>query len=233
MVAYPEIPRTLFKRCPAAEWNLTANPINPGRTASGSLPVMRIDGGGLWVANFHDLFFRTLDEVRTFKAIRLAANNGVMPIVVPRRDPFSPFPTSVHSYDPIPHSDGSFFSDGTGYSQSVISVESVGNAALRATELVLNLINCAALSAGMTFSIRHPTENWRLYEITSTSIGSPPFTTISFFPPLREAVSEGTEIEFDNPRCLMRLANQAAMNFRMSAFPYSPQSAAFVEAFAA
>jgi hypothetical protein len=209
------------------DWNIAGNTMGAGQTPGASVDV-RSDGGGFWMASLNNIRFRDRLATLCWRAVRQITNGGVTPLIVPCLDTiFAPFPTNVVELI-LPHSDGSFFSDGSGYQQPVIDVTNSGGAARRATSMVLNLNNCAALQGGEKFSIQHPTYNWRLYEI-ATAQQSGSVASITFNPPLREAISNGTVLEFDRPRCTMKLVNSAAMNLNVTTFPFSLASVKFVE----
>jgi hypothetical protein len=95
-------------------------------------------------------------------------------------------------------------------------------ASLRATTLVLSGNSERPLKRGMLFAIQHTTWEWHVYRIRSVS-GS----TVTFRPPLREAIDANTPVEFDTPRCRMKLA-QATSNPTSQGI-YVSCAASFVE----
>jgi hypothetical protein len=212
------------------DWNITANTATSGQTATSTVDV-RSDGGGLWVASLNNIQFRDRTDALLWRAIRQACNGGVSPIVVPRNDSvFAPFPSPpIKSYGSISFSDASFFSDGSGFYEAIIDVTCAA-AALRATTLVLTLNNCAQLQGGEAFSILHPTMNWRLYEIATVTPIDATHSSVTFNPPLREAVIDGTQLEFDRPRCLMKLVDSKAMDLNVTTYPFTMASVKFIEA---
>lgn len=219
-------PRKLLRES-SHDWNIIGNTISAGQTNGASVDV-RSDGGGLWSASLNDIQFWDQTDARLWRAVRQLCNGGVTPIIVPRNDAIcAPFP--VPEYAPTPHSDGSFFDDGTGYYQPVIDVECYGGAALRSTSMVLKLNYCAPLQGGESFSIEHDTFNWRLYEIATAVPIDDTYTTITFNPPLREAIEDGDQIEFDRPRCTMKLASAGAMDLNFTTWPFSNASVKFIE----
>lgn len=229
-VVFPDMP--YFEK--SHSWNLRASTFLPGQATTGAFPLGRIDGGGLWSAVLNEVHLISDDDLRVYRALRSLAQGGVRAIIVPRHDPTAlpPFPTiggvRVTSYGNVPYSDGSFFSDGTGFYQPVIVAVTVGAAALRASSLTISFISGAALRGGECFSIAHTINNWRLYEITSvTIVGGNSVVTIE--PPLREAVPSGTAVEFDRPRCTMRLASPSSMDIDLTTFPYPWPSPSFIE----
>lgn len=198
-----------------------------GQTSQASVDV-RSDGGGLWSAAINNMQFRDRTDTLLWRAVRQVCNGGVNAIIVPRNDTvFAPFPNGVTSYAP-PYSDASLHSDGSPYYQSIIDV-TASAAALRATSLSLTLNYCAPLQGGESFSIEHPTMGWRLYEIGSVTVVDDTHSTVTFNPPLREAIADSTIIEFDRPRCLMKLPNASAMNLNVTTYPFTLANVTFIE----
>jgi hypothetical protein len=210
------------------DWNLVGNTMTAGQTSAMSVDI-RSDGGGFWRATLSNIRFKDRSDTLLWRAIRNIANGGIVPIVVYRRDAtWAPFPGTTEG-EITSHSDGTYFDDGTGYYEATIDVTCNGGAALRATTMVLNLNVCAALQGGECFSINHATFGWRLYEIGTAIENDDGTTTITFNPPLREAITDGEQLEFDRPRCTMKLANSSAMDFSNQTYPFSLASVTFVE----
>ncbi|MBN8979314.1 MAG: hypothetical protein J0I08_22885 [Rhizobiales bacterium] len=214
------------------DWNIVGNTASSGVTTGGAVAI-RSDGGGYWSASLNNIRF--LDETYTllWRALRQICNGGVNGVVVQRKDmSFRPWPAGVTYLVPpdVSHSDGTFFDDGTGYYQPVIYVTVHSAADLRATTLDLDLLYCGPLRGGEAFSIRHPVAGWRMYEIATVTPINSQRALVTFNPPLREAVEVGTEIEFDQPRCAMRLLDAAAMNLNTTTYPFSLASVKFIEA---
>jgi hypothetical protein len=222
----------------AVKFNLAASTLAPGQSAFGAFPFGRRDGGGLWLATLTNINLRADDDVRAFRAVRMAAQGGVVPIFVPRNDTgLAPWPLDgdgkpIKSYGDIPFSDDSLFSDDTGFFQNVIDVVTVGASTLRQTTLPVQVNYGSALRGGECFSILHPVESWRMYEVVSiaTAAGSSQLT-LTIEPPLRDDVPIGTQLDFDNPRCTMRLAKPDSMDLDLTTYPYPRPAVDFVETF--
>lgn len=211
------------------------NVVGSGQTTSGSVSV-RTDGGGLWTASLNvirignDRDGRNADT-NLWRAVRQICNGGVAPIIVPRNDVlFRPWPegVAVSAGMDIPYDDDSLFSDGVGYYQPIIDIV-CGAGGLRATSLDISLIYSGELVGGESFSIEHSTMGWRLYEIATVEMADAESGVITFNPPLREAVAEGTSLEFDRPRCVMKLASPGAMDLNVTALPFNQPSVKFIE----
>jgi hypothetical protein len=210
------------------DWNLVGNTATAGQTATSSVDI-RSDGGGLWSASLNNIQFLDASYTKLWRAVRQLCNGGVNPIVVPCNDIAFVPAGQPQSFAAIPHGDGALFDDGAGYYQDVIDVTNAGGANLRATVMNLTLNNCGPLQGGELFSIRHPTFDWRMYEIGSVTPIDGTHVTVTFNPPLREAVNDGDAIEFDRPRCLMKLVNAAAMDLNITTWPFSVATVKFVE----
>lgn len=228
-------PRSLLRE-QSGKWRRGSATIAGGQTGAGSFPVTSIDGGGVWLCDYGSINLSTPTHIKLWRAIAEAQDGGVSTVVVPMCDSRqAPRPLvngkPVKSYGSIPFSDGALFSDGSGFYQQIIAVQSVGVAALRATTITMRLIFASPLEGGEFFSIVHPTQGKRLYAITGVSIDDSGNSVVKFRPPLREAVSDGETIDFDDVGCTMRLQNPNAMDVELSMRRFANPDAAFVEAF--
>lgn len=224
-----EFPKLLLHEA-SHDWNIAGNTKSPGGSTSLPAVTVRSDGGGFWTASLNDIQLWYREYALLWRAVRQVAAGGVNPLVVRRMDQLQPFPAGgPTTYGAIPHGDGALFSDGSGYAQPVIDVKANAAAALRAVSLDLNLVNCASLVGGEVFSIGHATFGPRMYEIgTVTPLGGA-FYRVTFNPPLREAVTAGTVIEFDEPRCTMKLVNASGMDLNLTVLPDSTATVKLVE----
>lgn len=233
-----EFPRKLLRE-KTHSWNLVGVAATPGQTAQSFAPIVRSDGGGYWSCSMTDVSLsgtRKADIKQLtllWRAIRQICDGGVNSIIVPRNDAlFRPWPTGVSqsSGTNIPHSDGSLFSDGVGYYQPTIDIRCAG-ASLRGTELDVTIHYGGQLQGGESFSINHPTMGWRMYEIATVKRFTDINFRISFMPPLREDVPEDdVRLEFDRPRCMMRLVSTNSMDLSVQPWTFNSASTAFIEA---
>lgn len=240
----PHFPRALLRE-QSHSWNLVGTATTPGTTTQSVAPYVRSDGGGFWSCSMTDVSLsgRTGSNLKDkqrikvatllWRAVRQIADGGVNAIVVPRNDAlFRPWPCGLSQQTglDVTHSDRTHFSDTSGYYQSVIDI-AASAAALRATSLDITINYAGELMGGESFSIHHPTMGWRLYEI-ATIDGEPSssMATITFNPPLRESVTSGTVLEFDRPRCVMRLAATNSMDLSVAPWTFNTASVSFIEA---
>jgi hypothetical protein len=241
----PVFPRALLAE-KSHSWNLVGVAATPGVTAASVATIIRSDGGGFWQASMLDvqlglgknLVGKERIRVTTllWRAVRQVCNGGVNAMVVWRNDTlFRPWPFGVAqgiggAGAGIPHDDDALFDDGAGYSQSIINI-SAAAAPLRATALGITITYAGALQGGECFSINHPTMGWRLYEIATVNMLTPATAIITFHPPLREAITDGTVLEFDRPRCVMRLGSPSSMNLSIVPWTFNQASVDWVETF--
>lgn len=236
-----EFPRTLLRER-SHSWNLVGTAMSSA-SALGVAPVVRTDGGGFWSCVMSDVRLsgikgadlrgrqRQKQATLLWRAVRQLCDGGVRSIIVPRNDAlFRPFPPGVKEYGLLPHSDASFFSDASGYYQAVVNIETASAAALRATSIALRTRYGAQLRGGESFAIEHAVAGWRIYEIATVDQVDDAVSIVTFNPPLREAVASGVYVEFDRPRCLMRLAKTSSMDLTVQPWTFNSGSLDFVEA---
>lgn len=185
---------------------------------------------GVWGIRYVDIPIRRADQVRVYRAIAARLNGRAGSILVPVYDcRQTPWPVvagkRVTSYGSLSHSDGSLFSDRSGYRQPVIVAYLAAEAALRATTLTVGISYGAALQGGEHFSIGE-----RLYRIASVQPGMGGLVTVQVWPPLREAAPAGAALEFDRPVCRMRLASDDAMPLDLDLGRFAGPTVSFVEA---
>lgn len=242
MAYIPEFPRALLRE-QSHSWNLAGIATSGGNTAASVSTMIRSDGGGFWTCTMSSVSLSgrngTADRGRNrqkfatllWRSIQQICDGGVNPIVVPRNDAlFVPWPEGVARTINIPHSDGASFSDGSFYYQPVIDISVSADAALRATSLKIDINYADDLVGGEAFSIPHTSAGWRMYVIKTVMMTSDTEATITFNPPLRDAVSVGDALEFDRPRCTMRLVQPSSMNLTVQPWSFNTANADFVEA---
>lgn len=231
MPAVLEFPRSLLRE-QSGSWRLVMGTASPGLTGSGAFPLVRLDGGGLWRCDLNGVSLLNPARIKLWRATEMACDGGSNPIVVPMCDVrHIPLGALSFSSASIPHSDGTFFSDGSGYYNPVINAETVGDADLRDTELTISFNAGGPLEGGEYFSIQHETEGWRLYMVVSVAIDGSGDSVCTIRPPLREDTDAGTPIDFDRPRCVMRLSTSDAMAMTLELRRHAQPNASFVETF--
>lgn len=175
-------------------WRLRGVAISGGVSVGGSSQLSRTDGGGLWSCEQTGIEIWTTEQLLAASALDMQLEGGASAIVVPCFSwPLRPVPAGV---------DWS------------VSVALTADAALRATTLTIVIATGAPLVGGEPFSITGPVHGKRLYRVHSAdpavTVDGVTTQTIRIRPPLREAVTAGTALDFEKPGCVMRLANPDA-----------------------
>lgn len=159
---------------------------------------------GFWRCTYASVIVTTRDRVITWRAIAAKLQGRLNPILVPYCGAYQPLVGSPAV--PVPHDDGAFFDDGTGYVGSRTQVVLTANVAKRAVSCTVDVIAADTLQPGQVFSLGE-----RLYQITGVVDLTGTLKQLSFMPPAREAVLADIELEFTNPVCRMRLVSDDAM----------------------
>jgi hypothetical protein len=188
---------------------------------TGRSQVDAVDAG-YWTAMLRGFPVHKANQ-RLWRALIARLEAGAAEIRVPVFELAQPWPLGpdgepVTETADVMFDDGASFDDGVGFWQPVIAAVTVGAAALRATSLTIDFLYAGEVTGGEYFSAGD-----RLHVIRSIMAESGTQKTVTIWPPLREAVAAGTELNFDAPVCRMRLADEAAgdldMEFGIVAFP--------------
>lgn len=178
-----------------------------GSSLSGFQQIGRIDGGPRWGCRLIRIPLKCREEILAFQAIESILAGGTTPIIMHRypgdRSPAQRQPSGV------PHSDGTPFSDETLYSGPTVSAITQADAALNDSEIVIKLVGGRPIVGGEDFGILHVDASWRTYRIQRVFPEGDNLRLV-IDPVLREAVPAGAVVDFDDPRCVMRLANAEA-----------------------
>jgi len=192
-------PSALFP-APEIRWRLQNRVIMGGQPVLGPARTSGTIGAGLWVCEMSGIWLFRTEQLRLARALDMILDGGLTSIVVGTCETaFAPW---ARPADPVPHSDGSPFSDETFYAGAAPVGMVVADAPLRSTKLRIGLPAGVSLLGGEAFSIRHPTKGERRYQVARVNGDE-----VTFRPELREAVAVGAEVHFHNPGCVMKLAN--------------------------
>lgn len=199
--------------------------ISGGIALSGEEDVIETDGGGRVFAEFANGPLLERADQLAWRALGTQYGSGTVPIIVPFCDRLHQPYGNEHL---VPHSDDSPFSDDSEYSGGGPIATASADAALRATTISLAIDFPQELLGGEWFSIDHPEKGWRAYNIATIVSQSDSAATVTFGPPLREAVAAGETVDFNEPRCLMRVDGRPSRKLEIGV--YGEASIRFVEA---
>jgi len=217
-------PHAVF-RAPEVRWRLASATIQGGLPTLGPAKTSGTDGGGLWVCEMSGIWLRKREQIKAARALDVILDGGLNKIVVGSCE--SAFAPWAKRGEPVPHSNGSPFSGATFYAGVSPGGRLIEAAPLRATTLRIALPSGVKLDGGEVISIRHPVHGERRYGIGR--IGEDGVVAIR--PPLREAVTAGTKVDFISGACVMRLANPSEFFEPIRLSRSSMLNPVFVEAF--
>lgn len=209
----------------AKDVDISTSAISGGKSLSGLEETIASDGGGYWYASLDSVALHTREKNLAWRAFKSATAGGISPFIFPicdaRHQP-------VLGKTKVPHSDGTQFSDETMYSQGDCEVYLAADAPLRATQISLDIVNLGRpLIGGERFTIVHATWRERCYQIGKILEQDGATATVQFMTPLREAVTAGTPVDFNNPRFVAHVDGQ--MSAPLTNPKFASGSVRFVE----
>lgn len=205
-------------------FNLAPRSLSGAPSVSGAVQVVSSDAG-IWKATLENLGVYDIQRVKAWRGIANLLEGRLRPIVVPLTSRYQPIPDAYRPLlAPVPHSDHAFLGDGSGYVSQIIDASLASSVALRAVSASINISHADHLEPGQDFSIGE-----RLYRIRTVTYTSDTTANITFRPPLREAATAGTRLEFDQPVCRMRLATDGEMDLDLDLDRWGFPSVNFVE----
>ncbi|HEY0120543.1 MAG TPA: hypothetical protein VGC14_02080 [Rhizobium sp.] len=237
-----------FLACPKAIYDVVGGGIDGGRNGVGESQSIELSGGGLVTATLEDCKIVSKEQLRYINKLGARLNGSFRNIIVPiPTDWHGPFPTIGKLPTPIvrgiPHSDGSLFSDDSGYSQATVWGTVLSGAALNAGQISIRVYDASRDIDGDWFSIEHSVKGWRAYrdwEIVKTASGTQDVSgynrtysdyIASIQPPLRQAVTAGARVEFARPRFIAKFKSDFTLPSVIEAFFVTEQTIQFSEAF--
>lgn len=203
------------------DWRAIAQVVTGGQSVSGFTQSARLDGGGFWACTYSEAHVSDEASLAAHVALEARLDGGAAPIIVPR-------PRTPSRLLLAPHSDYGAFSDGGLYQCGSTAAVAALAASLRATTLRVQI---TAGVLGPYFTIDHATVGPRYYAIArQTDLGGSLYD-LEIRTPLREAVSLGEALDFDDPRCVMRLADPESIRLPLQYNRWAAFSPVFVEYF--
>lgn len=212
----------------------TVKPDVVGRVVSGGVALSGVedavstDGGGRVRVDYSGIILRDPAKLRLWNAWNAHLKGGVVPCLVPivsiataPRPWGSGAPRAVFNFG----GDDPMFPTSVGYRVRRISAATVGDAALRATSLVIEIIDGSPILGGEWFSIGE-----RAHRIERVTTRAGMIVTVDIEPPTREAIDDGTAVEFEWPVVKARLVIGTDLGQSIQLNRRSEQSISFVEA---
>lgn len=197
-----------------------------GRSLGGVEPATRTDLG-YWAIDLVDIATFSMAQRRTWEAIgqKLGGRAGLIAVPAWSRDT-APYVSG--EFEPVgfvPHDDDAPFDDDTEYQQGAISVVTDGVTPIGATTIRMRIINAASDLVGVRFSYDHA-----LYKTGPVISVDGDIWTLPISPAVRALIPAGSDLEFDEPTCLCRLADDRGMDAGVNSIEFEQRSLSFVEA---
>lgn len=212
------------------KFDIAPRTLSAPASVSGVSQVVASDAG-IWKATLGNIVINKRNHVIAFRAIANLLEGRLGNILVPLCRAYQPIPdgftstTAAALLDEVPHGDDTLFGDDTGYSGGTMSVSLASGISARAVSANIVIEYGGEIEPGQHFNIGE-----RLYRVRTITYTTPNTAAMTFRPPLREAASAGDILEFDDPVCRMKLADDAAMDLDLSLRRFGNPTVNFVEA---
>lgn len=219
---------------PAHRWNpdpvkadVVSQVISGGTSISGEEDVIATDGGGRWEGTWGNIALDGPKEVNRFRAWVAHWAGGAQSFLWPILSlDGAPRPIGGNGYltpsDIIV--DDEDFPTSVGFASPHIVAETVGDAALRATTITILITQGEQISVGQAFGV-----GYRAYRIERITARDGMEATCKITPPLREAIDDGTAVNFDWPVVECRIAPGQDLSPEVVQGRYADVSVRFVE----
>lgn len=182
---------------------------------------------GYWTAVLSGIPTGGAARVKAYRRLlgQLAGGAGIVKVPAFDREQ-APWPVAgVYTATPSDFTDGTEFSDGTGFFEPVIKVTAGADAAIGATQIAVVVASADTIVGGEYFSV-----HGRLYRIESVLSVSGGNQAWAITPAVRAAIASGARLDFDRPVCRMRLAAEGEGDLDLERGLYGFPSMTFVEA---
>lgn len=202
--------------------------VSGGVALSGEEDVVATDGGGRVRVDYSGIVLRDPTKLRAWNAWNAHLKSGVVACYVPLVSiATAPRPWAGSAPRPVFDigGDDPMFPTEVAYRARSIAAATVGDVALRATEITIVITSGSPVQGGEWFSI-----NGRGHRIERVTARDGMEATVAIEPPTREAIDDGTAIEFEWPVVKARLVIGTDLGQAIQLSRRSEQSISFVEA---
>jgi hypothetical protein len=211
-----------FLRPESMSFDTPGGGISGGKNIFEQSVSIGLTGGPVVIGSYQQCYIHGDEQFEYVNWLGARLNGSHRFINVPIITDYSgPFPTNAQGVKTsmisgIPHSDGSFFSDSSGYSQATVNA-TIQPAALNAGIVTVNVTGASRdIRFSEWFSVYHPNKGWRAYrnwEIISKTGTTTRTYVLAISPSLREAVTSVQEARFSRPLCAMKFPQGFTLPF--------------------
>lgn len=178
----------------------------------------------VWLITYEQIPVVTAAARLCWRALQALIEGRATQIILPVWDRDELKPLALLDDAPSPHSDGAYFSDGSGYLTWRSHVVLTASIIRGATQLSCQRIAGPALQPGQHFSIAD-----RLYRVARIISESGSTATLTIWPPAREAANTGAVLNFDHPRATVRLVEDKGLDLNLSLGRNAAPTVRFIE----
>lgn len=209
--------------------------ISGGRNGQGESQTIEMSGGGLLTSTYTDCKLTEPEQYEYVNSLGARLNGGFRYINVPIiTDWYGPFAGKKPIIETIFGPNGALL-QGETYTKATVYGEITAAASLNAGIIKMRVYGLSRpLRWSDWFSIYHETKGWRAYrywELLDVTAEANPVYTLALSPPLREAVTVGTRVEFARPRFVAKFRDGFTLPSIVEAFFVTQQTIQFSEAF--
>jgi hypothetical protein len=209
--------------------------ISGGRNGQGESQTIEMSGGGLLTSTYTDCKLTEPEQYEYVNSLGARLNGGFRYINVPIiTDWYGPFVGKKPIIQTIFGPNGALL-EGETYTVASVYGEITAAASLNAGIIKMRVYGLSRpLRWSDWFSIYHETKGWRAYrywEVLDVTAEANPVYTLALSPPLREAVTVGTRVEFARPRFVAKFKDGFTLPSIVEAFFVTQQTIQFSEAF--
>lgn len=225
---YPNFPVRLLGP-PELHARLEDGSLVGGRSSAGDAEYVRMTAGAVWRMGFGEIALWSRETVQAWRTFASGADAGAMPVIVPLWDRrHQPFGNSAY----VGASDFAqvVWRDHNRWEAEEVQAVAAAEAARDATEVTFTFAGSGTPIGGEHFSVYRNRFGWRLYRLIRKLGEAEGAQTWEIRPPLREKLPAGTPLNFDSPRCTMRVDGD--ISEVLSMLRLGRGTPAFVESFA-
>ena len=224
---YPNFPVRFFGP-PQLQARLEDGALVGGTSPGGDEALERMTMGAVWRMSFGDVSLWSRETVLAWRSFASACDLGAMPVIVPlwdrRHQPFA-----AAAYAGADDFAAVIWRDHQRWDADQVQATTAVDAAADATEISFAYAG-AELLGGEHFSVYRSRYGWRLYRLIRRVSEAEGVQTWEVRPPLREWIGAGEGLNFDSPRCTMRIDGDISEVLEM--LRLGSGTPAFVETFA-
>jgi hypothetical protein len=214
---------------------IAGNVVDGGQALSGFSTTASFSGGGFWRSEVANISLIGEDRILAARAWSAHLDGGSQAFVMPLWDlGFAPRPWAGGERQlgglPASAAEGDWFGWEASLGEPLIVASLAADALMSAVQVVITLTRGAGLRGGQHFSLNHATWGWRIYRIERIVSRDGDDYTVRIRTPLREDIDASAAVEFDVPRCVMKLDPQTSIEPTINGGRLAdPISAAFIE----